>query len=98
MKSVQLLRRRVADEDGGFAEYVVWLLPQALPPSLHRFKYRLAYVVGEACVIRYDNERGKGDHRHWNGKEEPYVFSDPRQLLADFEADIKRWNRENSDT
>jgi hypothetical protein len=98
MKAVLLLRRRVADEDGGFAEYVVWQLPQPLPPALHRFKYRLAYVVGEVCVIRYDNERGKGDHRHWRGKEEPYVFSGPRQLLADFEADIKRWNRENIDS
>ena len=96
MKAVLLLRRRVADERGGFAEYVVWQLPQSLPPSPHRFKYRLAYVVNGTCVIRYANERGKGDHRHWRGKELPYAFSDPGQLLADFEADIKRWNRENS--
>jgi hypothetical protein len=98
MKAVLVLRRRVVDEDGGFAEYVVWHLPKPLPPSTHRFKYRLAYVVAQVCVIRYDNERGKGDHRHWRGKEQPYAFSGPRQLLKDFEADIKRWNRENSDS
>ena len=57
-----------------------------------------SYVVAQVCVIRYDNERGKGDHRHWRGKEQPYAFSGPRQLLKDFEADIKRWNRENSDS
>jgi hypothetical protein len=45
--------------------------------------------------VRYDNESGKGDHRHVNAKERPYAFENPEQLLADFEADIARWNREN---
>lgn len=90
------MRRRVADEEGGFAEYVVWLLPKPLPPSTHLFRYRLAYIVDRECVVRYDNERGKGDHRHFSGKERAYIFSSPRQLIADFEADIARWNRENS--
>jgi Family of unknown function (DUF6516) len=98
MKAALLLRRRVADAAGGFAEYVVWLLPTPLPPSTHTFKYRLAYVVGRECVIRYDNEVGKGDHRHYGGKEQTYRFSSPKQLIADFESDIPRWNRENSDS
>jgi Family of unknown function (DUF6516) len=96
MKATLLLRRRVADAGGGFAEYVVWLLPKSLPPSTHLYKYRLAYVVNRECVVRYDNEFGKGDHRHYGAKERPYAFSTPRQLIADFEADIARWNRENS--
>ncbi|MBK6717051.1 MAG: hypothetical protein IPG57_18755 [Burkholderiales bacterium] len=95
MKARELLRRRVADEFGGFAEYVVWLLPQPLPPSQHPYKYRLAYVVDQRCVLRYDNERGKGDHRHFDGVEQPYTFSSPRRLVADFEADIARWQHEN---
>ncbi len=97
MKAASLLGRRVADANGGFAEYVIWLLPKPLPPSKHLFKYRLAYVVNRECVIRYDNELGKGDHRHYGTKERPYAFSTPRQLVADFEADIARWNRENRD-
>jgi hypothetical protein len=53
-------------------------------------------VAGEECVLRYDNERGKGDHRHARTLEEPYNFSTPDQLMADFEADVARWNHENS--
>lgn len=98
MKAALLLRRRVADARGGFAEYVVWLLPKPLPPSTHTFKYRLAYVVGRECVIRYDNELGKGDHRHYGGRERAYKFSSPKKLIVDFEADIARWNREDSDS
>ena len=95
MQAASILNKRVADAEGGFAEYVVWLLPEPLPPSGHRYKFRLAYVSDRECVVRYDNERGKGDHRHYGGKERPYTFSTPQKLIADFEADIVRWNREN---
>lgn len=54
----------------------------------------LAYVVVGECVLRYDNERGKGDHRHVGGRTMPYVFSTPDQLMADFNADLVRWNHE----
>jgi hypothetical protein len=36
-----------------------------------------------------------GDHRHVGTVEAPYVFSTPDQLMADFNADIARWNHEN---
>lgn len=98
MQAVPILNRRVADAHGGFAEYVVWLLPEPLPPSRHSYKYRLAYVVNRECVVRYDNERGRGDHRHFGDRERAYAFSTPRKLVADFEADIARWNSENSRT
>ena len=98
MKALSILKRRVADAKGGFAEYVVWFLPEPLPPSEHTFKYRLAYIINQQCVVRYDNERGKGDHRHFGDKEMAYAFSTPRKLISDFETDIARWNSENSDT
>jgi hypothetical protein len=98
MKAESILNKRVASADGGFAEYVVWLLPNPLPPSEHSYKYRLAYVKNRECVVRYDNERGKGDHRHYGTQERKYNFSTPRKLIADFEADIARWNRENSNS
>ncbi|AIA54076.1 hypothetical protein Acaty_c0185 [Acidithiobacillus caldus ATCC 51756] len=53
-------------------------------------------VLGD-CVLRYDNEAGKGDHRHVGGTEEVYRFSSPRQLMADFFEDIARWNDEHPD-
>jgi len=41
-------------------------------------------------MVRYDNETGKGDHRHYGDDEEPYRFTTLDQLLADFEADVQR--------
>jgi len=41
-------------------------------------------------IVRYDNERGKGDHRHIDDSEESYTFSTLRKLVEDFETDIER--------
>jgi len=98
MKAAELFRQRIIYAEDRFAELVLWRLPKPLAGSKHSFKYRLAYVVNEVCVIRYDNEAGKGDHRHWGETERAYKFSTPEKLLADFQGDIERWNRENSDS
>jgi hypothetical protein len=45
-----------------------------------------------------DNEVGKGDHQHFGEKESDDSFTTPDELLAAFERDIARWNRENSDS
>ena len=74
--------------DDRFAEIVAWQLPQAAPGSAHGFKYRMALVVNEVCVLRYDNEAGKGDHKHLAGVEVAYVFSTLDQLVDDFWADV----------
>lgn len=98
MKAVELLRRRIAYTEDAFAELVLWQLPKALPSSIHRYKYRLAYIIESVCVLRYDNESGKGDHRHFGATEEMYSFSTPERLIADFQSDIARWNDENRNT
>ena len=95
MRATALMHRRVVLAPDAFAEVTIWRLPQPVPRSAHAFKYRLAYVVGSECVVRYDNERGKGDHRHVGTVTTPYAFSTPDQLMADFNADIKRWNDEH---
>jgi hypothetical protein len=95
MSAVLLIRRRVVLAEDAFAEIVVWRVPRSVPASKHAFKYRLAYIVGGECVLRYDNEAGKGDHRHFGIVEKLYRFSTPERLIADFNADIKRWNHEN---
>jgi len=95
MKAVALIRRRVVLAEDAFAEVAIWRVSQPVSPSRHGFKYRLAYVVASQCVLRYDNELGKGDHRHVGTVEAPYVFSTPDQLMADFNADIARWNHEH---
>lgn len=97
MHTVALIRTRLIYTEFAFAELVLWQLPNPLAGSRHRFKYRLAYVVRGVCVIRYDNEAGKGDHRHVDGTESAYAFTDPDDLIAAFLADIARWDHDNSD-
>jgi hypothetical protein len=48
--------------------------------------------------VRYDNEIGKGDHRHFGATENAYKFRTPERLMVDFQEDIARWNDENSDS
>nr|WP_295388327.1 DUF6516 family protein [uncultured Thiodictyon sp.] len=54
-------------------------------------KYRLAFVVDGVCVVRFDNEAGKGDHRHLGPVEIPYAFTTLPELLADFWRQVDGW-------
>lgn len=98
VEAVELLRTRIVYSAAAFAELVLWRLPSPLSGSNHYFKYRLAYEVRGHCVLRYDNEAGKGDHRHYGDTESRYAFTDPENLIQAFQADMARWNRENSDS
>ncbi len=68
----------------GVIEIAVWRVPEPVPPCAHSFKYRLVYVVGGRRLVGFDNERGKGDHRHDGRHESLYSFVDVETLLADF--------------
>lgn len=97
MKARSLLDRRVILEPTVFAELVLWEVPTPPAGSSHRYKYRLALVADGVCVLRYDNEAGKGDHVHAGTEERPYLFQGIDRLLADFEADVRRWLDEHRD-
>lgn len=70
-------------------EAVIWAVPSPVPPSSHGLKYSLVYIVDGKRIVGYDNERGKGDHRHYGPTQEPYTFSSPEKLMADFLADVR---------
>lgn len=97
MKARLLLDRRVAISEHAFVELVLWAVPKPVRGSLHGYKYRLALVARGICVLRYDNEAGKGDHVHIGGQERPYRFVDVDGLIADFLAAVVRWQNENPD-
>lgn len=90
MKARLVQKDRTPVGDRGFAEIVIWQVPAPLPGSTHGYKYRLALVVDEVCVLRYDNEAGKGDHKHLGGREVPYTFTTLEQVVCDFWADVAR--------
>ena len=93
-KLVHKVRRRL--REGAFFEIVIWEVPESVRASRHRFKYSLALVVNEICVMRYDNEAGKGDHKHIGPVEMAYEFINVNKLMDDFADDIARWFDENA--
>jgi len=98
MKARSLVDRRVALTPTAFVEMVLWETATPLPGGSHAYKYRLALVSRGVCVLRYDNEAGKGDHRHLGKEELGYGFRGVDRLLSDFEADVRRWLDENGDS
>lgn len=91
MDAQRLLMERHQVATDAFVELRVWRAPTRVRGSAHQYEYALAYVVAGRCVLRYDNEAGKGDHKHVGDREVAYRFTTPRQLLADFWSDVDRW-------
>jgi|SRR5664280_263965 len=95
MKAELLIKERLSQTENSFVELILWRLPVSVTSSDHVFKYRLAFVVDGVCVLRYDNEAGKGDHKHIGEVETTYVFESPRRLLDDFWHDVDLWKAKN---
>ena len=89
MPAELLLDERHILGEAAFAEIAVWRVPAPVRGSAHGYRYRLALVVDGECVLRYDNEAGKGDHRHVGDKEHEYRFKNAEQLLGDFWSDVE---------
>jgi hypothetical protein len=67
----------------------VWHLDKPVPGCRHLFKYRFYFGRDDGtCLVRYDNERGKGDHKHIGRSEYPYIFRSLEAAFTDFNADI----------
>jgi len=84
MKASLIYRFEQDFDDGGKVRMVIWHLPTPVRPSEHPYKYRLVYLEDDKRVIGFDNERGKGDHRHDGETETVYPFSDMPTLIRDF--------------
>lgn len=82
--------KQVDPMEGSITEMVIWQLEDPVPGCQHRFKYRLFYGFPGQSLVRYDNETGKGDHRHIEGREDAYTFTDEKRLVEDFLADRRR--------
>lgn len=89
MKAELVTRERIVFGDGAIMEIRIWRVPVKVPPSQHFLKYSLFYGRPGERQVGYDNERGKGDHRHYGSREESYRFVSIEQLLADFRRDVE---------
>lgn len=93
MKAQVLVDERMKQGENAFAELRVLRVPASVRGSEHEFKYSLSLVVEGVCVLRFDNEAGKGDHYHLGDKELPYSFSTIPALLADFWNRVDEWRQ-----
>ena len=94
MRATLLLDERHQLDRAAFVALRVWQVPSPVRGSQHAYKYALAYIVDEVCVLRYDNEAGKGDHRHLGNRQTTYSFTTPENLLTDFWPDVDEWRSE----
>jgi len=76
--------------DGAIREMSIWQLPESSNERPHGLKYSLFYGFPGSRLVGYDNEMGKGDHRHYENVEEAYSFNSVEQLVEDFKSDIER--------
>lgn len=92
MTAILIAKAKEVRGDSSIVEVVIWKVPNPLFPCTHSYKYRLYYGASGLCRVRYDNERGKGDHCHQGNQEQNYNFTTIEQLLADFEHDVNEWS------
>jgi hypothetical protein len=89
MRAVLVFHDKATLPDGAIVEMKIWRLPKFTDERPHGLKYSLFFGRDGVRIVGYDNERGKGDHRHVGGHEEPYEFTSVEQLVADFLADVR---------
>lgn len=89
MKAVLAFHDKQVLPDGAILEMKIWRVATPVLGSAHRLKYSLIYGVRGQRLVGYDNERGKGDHRHIEGSQRRYAFTTVERLIADFLADVR---------
>ncbi len=94
MKARRIFHDKAVLLDGSIVEMTIWQLPEATPERPHGLKYSLYFGYEGKRLVGYDNERGKGDHKHIGDSELRYQFIDVDTLVADFIADVARIRNE----
>ena len=93
-KAEKILDVRNVFDDGSFLIIRVWQVTDPVPPSPHSFKYSFFYGRPGERLVLFDNERGKGDHKHIGEVESSYAFESIEKLTVDFLGEVKRMRSE----
>ncbi len=94
MKAESFIMRKRVYPNGDIVEIRAWRVRETQDKP-HGFKYSLAYIREGKRVVGYDNAEGKGDHRHYKGKEYSYEFKSIDKLIEDFFNDVRRAGHED---
>lgn len=87
-----LFYRKNIEPNSDIVEMKIWNVPLSKYKP-HGIKYSLVYIKRGKRLIGYDNAEMKGDHRHYDGKEFVYHFTDVETLIKDFHEDVARLRR-----
>lgn len=92
MKATLVYRKKETRSDGVVLDLVIWRLPTATKGRPRGLKYRLCAGCEGRTVVRYNNEAGKGDHKHIgpDEREEAYLFVSAMRLIEDFLVDVDK--------
>ena len=95
-KATLILDSKTILADGRLIQRKIWQLANPDSSHKHGFKYSLYCGNSGVTIVRYDNEIGKGDHKHVGRAEVEivYIYKSIQQLLIDFESDIERLSGE----
>jgi hypothetical protein len=93
MKAKKVFHDKSVFPDGTIVEMVLWELPAATADHPQRLKYRLHYGLPGKTLVRYDNEKGKGHHKHLGATEQQYNFKDVDSLVSDFLKDVESYRK-----
>ena len=96
MKAKRIFYDKAVLPDGAIVEMTIWQLPKTSSERPHGLKYSLFYGRDGLRIVGYDNERGKGDHKHVGEMETRYRFVSVEKLVADFLADVERATNERN--
>jgi hypothetical protein len=94
MKAARIFYDKALLPDGAVVEMTIWQLPRATLKRPHGLRYSLFYGYNGQRVVGYDNERGKGDHKHLDLLELRYKFVSVEKLITDFLQDVERMKNE----
>lgn len=97
MKATRIFYDKAVLPDGAIVEMTIWQLPSTSQERAHALKYSLFYGRKGKRLVGYDNERGKGDHKHVYEVESKYKFESVEKLVADFLADVERVKDDHHD-
>lgn len=90
MRAQRIFYDKTALADGSVVEMSIWKLPLPSTEPPLGLKYRLFFGRDGKRLVGYDNERGKGDHKHLGEVEKAYRLVSVEKLIADFLADVEQ--------
>jgi hypothetical protein len=80
MKAERIFYDKTVLPDGAIVQMTIWHLPRSTQERPHGLKYSLFYGGPDGRIVGYDNESGKGDHKHIRDVETRYKFIDVERI------------------